>query len=76
MLRQKPTQVFPQKLLKEATIYFCCLFDEACFSDISMIIELEEVNSLCKHMKNVRSSQPSTSMTFFRTAEVLPCDYH
>ena len=28
MFRQKPTQVLPKKLLKEATIHFYCLFDE------------------------------------------------
>ena len=33
MLRQKPTQVLPLKLLKEATIHFYCLFDESRFSD-------------------------------------------
>ena len=51
MLRQKPTQVLPQKLLKEATIYFYCLFDESRFSDICTIMELKELNWLCKHMK-------------------------
>ena len=34
MLRQKPTQVLPEKLLKEATINFYCLYDESRFSDI------------------------------------------
>ena len=29
MLRQKLTQVLPQKLLKEAAIHFYCLFDES-----------------------------------------------
>ena len=27
MLRQNPTQVLPEKLLKEATIHFYCLFE-------------------------------------------------
>ena len=31
-------------LLKEATIHFYCLFDESRFSDISMIMELKELN--------------------------------
>ena len=62
MLRQKPTQVLPQKLLKEATIHFYCLFDESHYSDISTMIELNEINWLSKHMKNVRSSQPCISM--------------
>ena len=31
MVRQKPTQVLPNKLLKETTIHFCCLFDEHVF---------------------------------------------
>ena len=64
MLRQKPTQVLPQKLLKEATIHFYCLFDESRFSDICMTIELKELHWLSKHMKNVRSDQPSISMNF------------
>ena len=54
MLRQKPTQVLPQKLLKEATIHFYCLFDESRYSDICTIMELKELNWLSKHMKNVR----------------------
>ena len=61
MLKQKPTQVLPEELLKEATIYFYCLFDESRFSDICTILELKEFNWLCKHMKNVRSSQLSIS---------------
>ena len=51
MLREKPAQVFPQKLLKEATIHFYCLSDESRFSGICTITELEELNWLCKHMK-------------------------
>ena len=43
MLRQKPTQILPQKLMKEATIHFCCLFDESRFSDICTIMELKEL---------------------------------
>ena len=50
--------------MKEATIHFYCLFDESRFSDICTIMELEELNSLCKHMKNVRSSQPCIQMNF------------
>ena len=44
MLRQKPPKFLPQKLLKEATIRFYCLFDESRFSDICTIIELKELN--------------------------------
>ena len=36
-LRQKPTQILSQKLLKEATIHFYCLSDELRFSDICTI---------------------------------------
>ena len=42
MLRQKPTQVLPQKLLKEATIHFYCLFDESRFSNNCTIMELKK----------------------------------
>ena len=31
MLREKPAQVLPEKLLKEAIIPFYCLFDEHVF---------------------------------------------
>ena len=50
MLRQKPTQILPLKLLKEANIPFYCLFNESPFSDICRIMELKEINWLCKHM--------------------------
>ena len=33
MLRQKPAQILPWKLLKKAIIPFYCLFDESRFSD-------------------------------------------
>ena len=78
MLRQKSTQILPEKLLKEATIHFYCLFDESRFSDICAIMELKELNLLCKHMKIVRSSQPCISVnicTEFSKAQVFPCDY-
>ena len=52
MLRQKPTQILPLKLLKEATIPFYCLFDESHFSEICTIMELKEINWLCKHMSD------------------------
>ena len=65
MLRQKPPQVLPQKSLKEANIHFYCLFDELRFSDICTIMELKELNWLCKHMKIVRSNQPCISMKFY-----------
>ena len=44
MLRQKQTQILPQKLLKEETIHFYCLFDESRFSDICTVMELKEPN--------------------------------
>ena len=44
-------RMFAGKLLKEATIHFYCLFDESRFSDIYTIMELKELNWLCKHMK-------------------------
>ena len=43
MLRQKPTQLLSEKLLKEATINFYCLFDESRFLDICTIMELKEL---------------------------------
>ena len=30
--------------MKDATIHFYCLFDETCFSDICMIMELKELH--------------------------------
>ena len=75
MLRQKPIHVLPQKLLKEATIHFYRLFDESRFSDICTIMELKELNWLCKHMKNVRNSQPCISMNFSSWAQVLSFEY-
>ena len=62
--------------MKEATIHFYSIFDESHFSDICTIIELRELNGLCKHMKNVRSSQPCILMNFcteFSKAQVFPC---
>ena len=41
------------------------------------IMELKELNWLCKHIKNVRPSQPCISMNFctkFSKAHVLPCE--
>ena len=79
MLRQKPAQILQLKLLKEATIPFYCLFDESRFSDFCTIMELEELNWLCKPMKNVRSSQHCISTNFcteFSKAQVFPCEYH
>ena len=75
MLGQKPIEVLPYKLLKVATIHFYCLFDESRFSDISRIMELKELNWLCKHIKDVRSIQPYISMNLFSKAQVLPCEY-
>ena len=56
-VKTKPNQIFPWKLLKEASTHFYCQFDELRFSGICTIMELKEL-WLCKHMKNVRSSQP------------------
>ena len=44
MLRKKPTQILPLKLLKETTVHFYCLFDESRISDICKIMELKELN--------------------------------
>ena len=44
--------------------YFYCLLDESCFSGICTIIELNELNWLCKHMKNFRRNQPCILMNF------------
>ena len=44
MLRQKPNQDLPQKLLKEATIHFYYIPDEARFSDICTIMGLKELD--------------------------------
>ena len=44
LLIQKPTQILPRKLMKEATIHFYCLFDESRFSDIFTIMKLTELN--------------------------------
>ena len=44
MLRQKPNQDLPQKLLKEATIHFYYILDEARFSDICTIMGLKELD--------------------------------
>ena len=41
------------------------------------IMELKELNWLCKHIKNVRRSQPCISMNFctkFSKGQVLPCE--
>ena len=43
MLKQKLTQILPYNLLKEATIYFHCLFDESRFSEICTIMELKNL---------------------------------
>ena len=78
MLKQKPTQILLLKLLKEATFHFYCLFDESYFLDICTIMELKELNWMCKHIKNVTSSQPCISMNFcteFSKGQVFPCEY-
>ena len=62
-------------MLKKATIHFYYILDESRFSDICTIMELKELNWLCKHMKNVRSSQPCISMNFFSKEQVLSCEY-
>ena len=77
MLRQKLAQIY-SKLLKEATIHVYCLFDESRFSNNCIIIELKELNWLCKHIKKVRNSQPYISMNFcteFSKAQAFPCVY-
>ena len=41
MIKQKSTQILPEKLLREAIIRFYRLFVESHFSDIGTIIELK-----------------------------------
>ena len=65
MLRQKPTQGLPKKLLKEATIHFYYIIGQSRFSDICMKMELKELNC----------SQSCISVNFFSKAQVLPCVY-
>ena len=64
MLRQKPTQVLPLKLLKEATIHLYCLFDELRFSHISAVMELMVLDLVgCRlGLGGVRGSRPCISM--------------
>ena len=45
-------------MLKGATIYFYCLFDESHFSNICTDNGIYRTYWLCKHMKKIRSSQP------------------
>ena len=68
MLREKPTQDLPEKLLKEVIIHFYYILDESRFSDICTIMELKKLNLLCKHVKNIKSSEPCISMNFFSKA--------
>ena len=54
------------------------VLEVARFSDICTIIELKELNCLCKHTKNVRSSQSCISMNFYTELskeKVLPCEH-
>ena len=63
--------------VKEATIHFYCLFDESCFPGM-YDKGIKELIWLCKHMKNVRSSQACLSMIFcteFGKAQVLSCEH-
>ena len=55
LLRQKLTQILPQNLLKGATIYLM----NHIFQASVLIMECTELNWLCKHIKKIRSSQPS-----------------
>ena len=52
----------------ERSNYSFLLFGESRFSDICTILELKEPNWLCKHMKNVRSSQTCISMNLVLTS--------
>ena len=49
---------------KKQPFIFYRLFDKSRFSDICTIIQVKELNWLCKHTKNVKSSQPCISMNF------------
>ena len=74
MLRQKPTQDFAVKVTERSNHSFLLSICESRFSDICTTMKLKELNWLCKHEKNVRSSQPCTSMNFntkFSKAEVF-----
>ena len=64
MLRQKPTQVLPLKLLKEAAIHFYCLFDELRFSHICAVMELMVLGLVgCRlGLGGVGGSRPCISM--------------
>ena len=59
MLRQKPIPDLSQKLLKEATTHFYYIFDESRFSDLCTIMELKELNWLCKQTYEKRQKQPT-----------------
>ena len=50
-VKTKTNWSFAVKVTEEATIHFYCLLDESRFSDICTIIELKELNWLCKHKK-------------------------
>ena len=38
--------------------FLLSIIDESRFSDVCTIMELKELDWLCKHMNNIRSSQP------------------
>ena len=65
MLRQtKKPSSFAVKVPERSNHLFLLSIWWTRYSDICTIIELKELNWLCKHMKNVRSSQPCISMNF------------
>ena len=64
IVKTKTNSRFPIKVTERCNHLFYCLFDASRFSDICTIKELKELNWLRKHMKIVRSSQPSISKNF------------
>ena len=78
MLRKKTNSSFAVKVTERSSHSFLLCIWWITFLDTYTIMELEELNWLCKHMKNVRSSQPCTSLNFcteFSKGEVLACEY-
>ena len=57
-VKTKTNSSFAVKVTGKSNHSFYCLFDESRSSDICTIMELKELNWLCKHTENVKSSQP------------------
>ena len=77
-VKTKTNSNFAAKATERSNHSFLLAIWWTSFSDICTIMELKELNWLCKHMKNVRSSQPCFSMnicTEFSKTQVFPCVY-